>query len=136
MVERVLATDAALELIDRLRSKHGPLMFHQSGGCSYGSAPMCHLHREFPLGENDVRLGEIGGCPVYIEADQFETYREAQLTVDVAGGQGSAFSMETPEGFRFLPRSREFTDAERAALEIADQSGGATARHEGDQVNG
>jgi uncharacterized protein (DUF779 family) len=128
--------DAALELIDRLRNKHGPLMFHQSGGCSYGSAPMCHLDHEFPLGENDVCLGEIGGCPVYMEADRLETYREGQLTVDVAAGQGSAFSMETPEGFRFLPRSREFTDAERAASEIADQSGGATARHEGDQVNG
>ncbi|MEJ2517794.1 MAG: DUF779 domain-containing protein [Methyloceanibacter sp.] len=123
------AMHAALELIGRLRNKHGPLMFHQSGGCSYGSAPMCHLDHEFPL-------GEIGGCPVYMEADRLETYREGQLTVDVAAGQCSAFSMETPEGFRFLLRSREFTDAEKAALEIADQSGGATARHEGDRVNG
>ncbi|BAQ16274.1 DUF779 domain-containing protein [Methyloceanibacter caenitepidi] len=136
MVERVLATDAALEIIDKLRTKHGPLMFHQSGGCSYGSAPMCHLDREFALGVNDIRLGEIGGCPVYMDADQFETCRHAQLTVDVAVGQGSAFSMETPEGLRFITRSREFTDSEKAALEIGDKSGGDRARHEGDRVNG
>lgn len=136
MVERVLATDAALELIDRLRNKHGPLMFHQSGGCSYGSAPMCHLDREFTLGRHDIRVGEIGGCPVYMDADQFESYRHVQLTVDVAAGHGSAFSMETPEGLRFLMRSRNLTSEEEAALKIAEQSDGARTRHEGERING
>ncbi|HXG79645.1 MAG TPA: DUF779 domain-containing protein, partial [Methyloceanibacter sp.] len=75
MVERVLATEAALELIARLRAKHGPLMFHQSGGCCDGSAPMCYPAAEFRIGGNDVKLGEIGGCPVYMHADQFDYWK-------------------------------------------------------------
>ena len=116
MVERVLATDAALDLIERLRAKHGPLMFHQSGGCCDGSAPMCYPKGEFRVGGNDVRLGAIGGCEVFMDADQFDYWKHTQLIIDVVPGRGSGFSLEAPEGLRFLTRSRVFTDDEVDAL--------------------
>ena len=112
MVERVLATNAALDLIDRLRAKHGPLMFHQSGGCCDGSAPMCYPKGEFRVGGNDVHLGAIGGCDVFMDADQFDYWKHTQLIIDVVPGRGSGFSLEAPEGVRFLTRSRVFTDDE------------------------
>ena len=112
MVERVLATDAALQLIDKLRVKHGPLMFHQSGGCCDGSAPMCYPADEFKVGVNDVKLGEIGGSPFYMDADQFDYWKHTQLIIDVVPGRGHGFSVEAPEGVRFLTRSRVFTDDE------------------------
>ncbi|WP_108681753.1 DUF779 domain-containing protein [Methyloceanibacter sp. wino2] len=116
MVERVLATDAALELIDKLRDMHGPLMFHQSGGCCDGSAPMCYPAGEFRTGASDVQLGEIGGCPFYMSSDQFEYWKHTQLTIDVVKGRGAGFSLEAPEGVRFLTRGRVFTDEEADAL--------------------
>jgi uncharacterized protein (DUF779 family) len=116
MVERVLATDAALQLIDKLRGKHGPLMFHQSGGCCDGSAPMCYPLGDFKTGNSDVMLGEIGGCPFYMSESQFEYWQHTQLTIDVVKGRGSGFSVESPEGVRFLTRSRVFTDEEVNAL--------------------
>jgi uncharacterized protein (DUF779 family) len=116
MVERVLATDAALALIEKLERRHGPLMFHQSGGCCDGSAPMCYPDGEFKVGGNDVKLGEIGGAPVYMDADQFDYWKHTQLIIDVVPGRGSGFSLEAPEGVRFLTRSRVFTDAEVDAL--------------------
>jgi len=119
MVERVLATDAALELIERLRAKHGKLMFHQSGGCCDGSAPMCFPAGEFRIGGNDRYLGEIGGCPVYMDLDQFGYWKHTQLIIDVVPGRGSGFSVEAPEGVRFLTRSRVFTDEEVGELEAA-----------------
>jgi hypothetical protein len=116
MVERVLATDATLQLLERLRAKHGPLMFHQSGGCCDGSAPMCYPEGEFRVGGNDVRLGEIGGCPFFMDADQFDYWKHTQLIIDVVPGRGHGFSVEAPEGVRFLTRSRVFTDGEVDAL--------------------
>jgi uncharacterized protein len=116
MVERVLATDDAFALIERLRAKHGPLMFHQSGGCCDGSAPMCYPQGEFKVGGNDVHLGTIGGCEVYMDADQFDYWKHTQLIIDVVPGRGSGFSLEAPEGVRFLTRSRVFTDQEVDAL--------------------
>jgi uncharacterized protein (DUF779 family) len=116
MVERVLATDAALELIDKLRDRHGPLMFHQSGGCCDGSAPMCYPEGDFRVGGSDVQLGEIGGCPFYMSADQFEYWKHTQLTIDVVKGRGAGFSLEAPEGVRFLTRGRVFTDEEADVL--------------------
>ena len=112
MVERVLATDATLQLIDKLKLKHGPLMFHQSGGCCDGSAPMCYPDGDFKIGNSDVKLGEIGGCPFYMSESQFEYWQHTQLTIDVVKGRGSGFSVESPEGVRFLTRSRVFTDEE------------------------
>ena len=112
MVERVLVTDAALDLIERLRAKHGKLMFHQSGGCCDGSSPMCYPEGEFRVGGSDVKLGEIGGVPFYMNADQFDYWKHTQLIIDVVPGRGSGFSLEAPEGLRFLTRSRVFTDDE------------------------
>ena len=116
-VPRVLATDAALDLIARLKTKHGPLMFHQSGGCCDGSSPMCYPEGELIVGDGDVRLGEIGGCPFYMSASQFEYWKHTQLTIDVVPGRGGMFSLEGPEGLRFLTRSRLFTDEEQADLD-------------------
>jgi uncharacterized protein (DUF779 family) len=92
-------------------------MFHQSGGCCDGSAPMCYQAGEFRIGGNDVHLGEIGGCQVYMDRDQFAYWKHTQLIIDVVPGRGSGFSLEAPEGVRFLTRSRVFTDAEADALD-------------------
>jgi hypothetical protein len=116
MVERVTATAAALALIDRLRTEHGDLLFHQSGGCCDGSAPMCYQMGEFRTGPRDVRLGAIGGCPFFIGAAQFEYWAHTQLIIDAVPGRGAGFSLETPHGLRFITRSRLFTDAEAATL--------------------
>ena len=116
MVSRVVATDAALALIRLLESKHGKLMFHQSGGCCDGSSPMCYPLGEFLVGDADVKLGEIGGCPFYISKSQFEYWKHTQLIIDVVDGRGGMFSVEGPEGKRFLTRSRLFTDEEWAEL--------------------
>ena len=115
-VSRVLATDAALDLIARLKTKHGPLMFHQSGGCCDGSSPMCYPEGDLLVGDSDVRLGEIGGCPFYMSVAQFEYWQHTQLIIDVVPGRGGMFSLEGPEGVRFLTRSRLFTDEEWEAL--------------------
>ena len=122
MVERVLATDAALDLIGRLSKRHGPLMFHQSGGCCDGSAPMCYPKGEFRIGGNDVRLGAIGGCDVYMDADQFDYWKHTQLIIDVVPGRGGMFSLENGEGVRFLVRSRLFADEEFAQLQRAGRA--------------
>ena len=122
-VSRVLATDAALDLIARLKAKHGPLMFHQSGGCCDGSSPMCYPEGELIVGDGDVRLGEIGGCPFYMSAAQFEYWQHTQLTIDVVPGRGGMFSLEGPERLRFLTRSRLFTDEEQADLDAERAQG-------------
>lgn len=116
-IKRVLATDAALQLIDRLRSKHGDVMFHQSGGCCDGSSPMCYPVGEFVLGPTDVKLGEIGGASFYMSDSQFEYWKHTQLIIDVVAGRGGMFSLENPEGVRFLTRSRVFADDELDHLE-------------------
>jgi uncharacterized protein (DUF779 family) len=115
-VTRVSATDAALQLIERLQAKHGPLLFHQSGGCCDGSSPMCYPRGEFLLGPSDVKLGEIGGVPFYMSASQFEYWQHTHLIIDVVPGRGGMFSLEGPEGLRFLTRSRLYSDEEWAAL--------------------
>ncbi len=121
MVDRVLVTDAAADLIARLKTMHGPLMFHQSGGCCDGSAPMCYQAGEFKVGGQDVFLGEIAGAKFYIGAAQFEYWRHTQLIIDVVKGRGAGFSLEAPEGFRFLTRSRVFSDDEAEALNAAGE---------------
>lgn len=116
MVDRVVATPAALALIEKLRGLYGPLFFHQSGGCCDGSVPMCFMEGEFRPGGQDVRLGEIGGCPFYMGAAHFAYWENSQLIVDVVPGRGASFSLEAPEGVRFLARSRLFTDGEAEDL--------------------
>lgn len=120
MVQRVTATDAALELMDFLKEKHGALMFHQSGGCCDGSSPMCYPLGEFRVGDSDVLLGEIGNSPFYIAKDQYEYWKHTQLIIDVVDGRGGMFSLEGPEGKRFLTRSRVFTEEEREQLNITN----------------
>lgn len=117
MVERVSATPDALAMIEKLQGLHGALLFHQSGGCCDGSAPMCYPRGEFRVGAQDVFMGEIGGQPFYMGAAQFDYWQHTHLVIDLVKGRGSGFSLEAPEGFRFLTRSRVYTDAEYAELE-------------------
>jgi len=114
-VPRVVATPAALALIETLRGEHGPILFHQSGGCCDGSSPMCYPAGELIVGDSDVRLGEIGEAPFYMSRSQFEYWRHMQLIIDVVAGQGGMFSLENGSGRRFLTRSRLFGEAERPA---------------------
>ena len=116
-IPRVIASDAALELIKKLREQNGPLMFHQSGGCCDGSTPMCFPEGEFKVGCSDVCLGEIEGCKFYMGADQFEYWKHTQLQLDVTKGRGSSFSLEIPWGVRFFIHSRLFTDEEIERLQ-------------------
>jgi len=113
---RVVATAAAVELIDRLRAQHGPVMFHQSGGCCDGSSPMCYPIGDFYLGAADVKLGEIGGAPFYMSDAQYAYWQHTKLIIDVVPGRGGMFSLENAEGVRFLTRSDVFTDDELATL--------------------
>lgn len=119
MVERVEITGKAAEMLEQLKRQHGPLLFHQSGGCCDGSAPMCFPVGDFRVGPQDVYLGTIAGCDFFIGAAQFEYWEHTQLVIDVVPGRGSGFSVEAPEGVRFLTRSRVFTDAELAELAAA-----------------
>jgi uncharacterized protein (DUF779 family) len=123
--QQVLTTAAAVALMETLRAKHGPLMFHQSGGCCDGSSPMCYPLGEFMTGDSDVLLATIGssdgaeGAPFYMSKPQFEYWKHTQLILDVVPGRGGMFSLDNGEGVRFLIRSRVFTDAEIAALRAA-----------------
>lgn len=114
--ERVDVTAGAREVIDRLRDQHGPLLFHQSGGCCDGSAPMCYSVGDFKPGSRDVLLGEIHGCGFYMAADQFRLWENTHLTIDITEGRGASFSLEIPLGLRFITKSRLFSDEELADL--------------------
>ncbi|MBI1224790.1 MAG: DUF779 domain-containing protein [Bacteroidetes bacterium] len=107
---KVLVSDAAAQVIRDLKAEHGDLMFHQSGGCCDGSAPMCFTKGEFRLSENDVYMGDIEGCPFYMSAFQYEYWQHTQLIIDVTKGRGASFSLEIPLGLRFFTRSRVFQD--------------------------
>ncbi len=121
---RVSVTDAAEAVIDQLRDKHGPLLFHQSGGCCDGSAPMCLSVDDFRLGSRDVCLGEIHGCKFYMSPEQFEYYQNSHTIVDVVKGRGSSFSLEIPLGVRFLIRTRIFSEAELEQLPAVERASG------------
>ncbi len=116
-LRRVDITDEAAALVARLVDQHGPLLFHQSGGCCDGSSPMCYPRGEFRIGQRDVYLGEVAGTPFYMGADQFEYWSHTHLLVDVVPGRGGGFSLEAPEGVRFLIRSTVFTDDEMILLD-------------------
>ena len=117
MVERVIATDAALALIAQLQAQHGPVMFHQSGGCCDNSAANCYLPTDLAIGAQDVLLGQVGGAPFYIGKAQYAYWQHTQLILDVVEGQGGTFSLEGGTGLAFHTRSRLFTEAEWAAVE-------------------
>lgn len=125
---RALVTEAAAELLRRLQGRHGALMFHQSGGCCDGSSPMCYPAGDFLVGDRDVLLAvlDVGGAdarskgtfgvPVWISGPQFDAWKHTQLVIDVVPGRGGGFSLEAPEGMRFLSRGRAFTADENRAL--------------------
>jgi len=121
---RVDVTDAAAELLRHLAASHGPLMFHQSGGCCDGSSPMCFPVGMFITGPSDEFLGTlavagIDPVPVYMSKSQFEYWKYTHLTIDVVDGRGSGFSVEAPLGKRFLIRSRMLTDEELEAFGLS-----------------
>jgi len=116
-VARVVITPEAEAVLRQWEAQHGPLLFHQSGGCCDGSAAMCYPRGDFRIGQRDVYLGEIAGTPFYIGAQQFEYWQHTQLLIDVVPGRGSGFSLEAPLGVRFLTRSRVFDEAEQAWLD-------------------
>jgi uncharacterized protein (DUF779 family) len=121
-VPQVVATVAALMLIERLSAEHGALMFHQSGGCCDGSAPMCYPAGEFKVGDADWLLGHIGGMPFYMSRAQYEYWRHTQLVIDVVDGRGGMFSLEGRLGQRFLTRSRLYEDWEWQLLQAAGRA--------------
>jgi uncharacterized protein (DUF779 family) len=124
-IPRVKITSEAAKIVGQLRSKHGDLMFHQSGGCCDGSSPMCYPKGEFMVGGSDVWLGEVAGCDFYMAKDQFEFWQHTELTIDVTKGRGASFSLEIPLGLRFVTKSRVFSYEESQYLiEV----------HSGDQV--
>ncbi|KSV91608.1 hypothetical protein N181_08510 [Sinorhizobium fredii USDA 205] len=113
---RVLATDAAIDLIREIRRDHPDILFHQSGGCCDGSSPMCYPADDYIVGDNDVKLGEIDGVPVYISASQYEVWKHTQLIIDVVPGRGGMFSLDNGREKRFLTRSRLFGGGEACAV--------------------
>lgn len=106
VLDKVSATQQALRLLAEIVAEHGPVMFHQSGGCCDGSSPMCYAQGEFLLGERDVQLGVIGGMPFYISASQYELWKHTDLIIDVVPGRGGMFSLDNGREERFLTRSR------------------------------
>ena len=111
-VQRVSFTDETQALVEELLPIHGPLLFHQSGGCCDGSAPMCYPRGEFKVGSRDVYLGEVAGQPFFISHDQWEYWSHTHLIIDVVPGRGGMFSVEGPTGKRFLTRSRLYSEDE------------------------
>ncbi|MEB3984282.1 DUF779 domain-containing protein [Mycobacterium sp. 663a-19] len=144
MVPGAVLTAAAAELLARLQDRHGPVMFHQSGGCCDGSSPMCYPRGDFIVGDRDVLLGvlDVGdGVPVWISGPQYEAHyrgdKRTQLVIDVVPGRGGGFSLEAPEGVRFLSRGRVLTDDEKAELQATPViTGAAYERGERPPVRG
>ena len=114
--ERIAITDKAIDVLNQLKAKHGALIFHQSGGCCDGSAPMVLEEGDMYLDDSDVLLGHLEGVNYYMNQDQFEYWKHTHLTVDVTPGRGSSFSLEIPLGLRFIIHSRLLTEEENTAL--------------------
>ena len=105
MLDQVEATQEALDLIEDIKKDYGDVLFHQSGGCCDGSAPMCFQKGDFLIADHDVQMGEIGGVPFYIGGLQFEAWKHTRLIIDVVDGQGGMFSLDNGRGKRFITRS-------------------------------
>ena len=129
---RVALTPVAVELLRKMWLQHGPLMFHQSGGCCDGSAPMCFPIGMFIVGPSDVRLGDLDvglddPIEVFISQAQFEYWKYTHLTIDVVPGRGAGFSVEGPTGSRFIIRSRMLDDAELVHFGLGPEVSGGTS---------
>ena len=116
MVARVVATEKALELIERLKSRYGPFFFYQSHGCCDGSAPMCYREEDFKIGVNDICIGTIGDTPFYMQKSLYDYWKHTQLIIDAIPGNGPTFSLDNFEDHHFITRSRVFTDEEYAEI--------------------
>ena len=114
--KRVDITEKAVDLLNVLKKKHGALIFHQSGGCCDGSAPMVFEEGDMYLDDSDILLGQLEGVNYYMNQDQFEYWKHTHLTVDITEGRGSSFSLEIPLGYRFIIHSRLLTDKENTVL--------------------
>jgi len=119
-IKRVLVTQKAIDLIEKLQKTHGALLFHQSGGCCDGSAPMCFPEGEFRIVNTDILLGTVHGCPFYIASFQYEYWKHSQITLDVVEGRGSSFSLEIPLGVRFIVETKLFTEAQLQAIRMQE----------------
>ena len=117
---RVDITDEAKKIVEQLQAQHGELIFHQSGGCCDGSAPMCFEKGDFMMGARDLLIGNIAGCDFYMHEDQFEYSKHTHTTIDITKGRGSSFSLEIPLGLRFIAISRLFTAKEEAELDLPE----------------
>ena len=114
--KRVAITDRAREIVEKLKKEHGDLIFHQSGGCCDGSAPMIFEKEDMYLDDSDILLGQLAGVNYYMNQDQFEYWKHTYLTIDITEGRGSSFSLEIPLGLRFIIQSRILTEEENTAL--------------------
>ena len=121
-VDRVTATAAALTALARLREQRGALILYQSGGCCDGSLPVCLEQGDLRIGDGDVLLGSVGGCPVYIDDRQYAVWKHTQLIIDVGEGEPEGFSLPAGDNWHFVTRSRVFSPAELAALRGTDAS--------------
>lgn len=114
--ERVAITEDAVKVLKQLKEKHGELIFHQSGGCCDGSAPMVFEKGDMYLDDSDILLGQLDGVNYYMNQDQFEYWKHTHLTVDITEGRGSSFSLEIPLGVRFIIHSRLLSDEDKTEL--------------------
>ncbi len=120
--KRVLISDSAKDVVKHLRNKHGELLFHISGGCCDGTQPQCYETSDFKLGSVDIKIGEVAKCGVYMSQDQFEYFKYAQLTIDIAPGRGGGFSLEVPLGLRFTLKSSTLPEEALAYIEDTKQT--------------
>ena len=112
MIERVIATQEALKLTELIKSRHGAIMFYQSGGCCEGSGLMCYVEGDFKLGDSDIYLGTIGDVPFYIHRAQYEFFKQTQLIIGAMDGRGASFSLDSVEEMHFITKSKVFTEDE------------------------
>jgi uncharacterized protein len=100
----VVGSPEAVALIDQLKQKYGPVMFHQSGGCCDGSVPLCFRRGDFRVSAQDVLLGEIDGTPFYVGVSQYKYLSKTPLHLDIVPGDIDSFYLEAGSGVRFITR--------------------------------
>lgn len=118
--QQVEITEKAAEVVRKLKEQYGEVIFHQSGGCCDGTAPMMIEKEDFYLDDSDIFLGELEGIPYYMSEDMYEIWKYTHITVDITEGRGSTFSLEIPLGLRFIIHSRIMTGEEAKSLGLPD----------------